>query len=42
LIALSASDNLMRGAAGSAVQNMYIMSGLDEKQGIMYSPLTPV
>jgi len=42
LIALSASDNLMRGAAGSAVQNMNIMSGFDEKQGIMYSPLTPV
>ena len=42
LIALSASDNLMKGAAGSAVQNMNIMSGFDEKQGIMYSPLTPV
>jgi len=42
LIALSASDNLMRGAAGAAVQNMNIKSGFDEKQGIMYSPLTPV
>ncbi len=42
LIALSASDNLMKGAAGSAVQNMNVMSGFDEKQGIMYSPLTPV
>ena len=42
LIALSASDNLMKGAAGSAIQNMNVMSGFDEKQGIMYSPLTPV
>ena len=42
LIALSASDNLMKGAAGSAIQNMNVMSGFDEKEGIMYSPLTPV
>ncbi|MDA0755732.1 MAG: N-acetyl-gamma-glutamyl-phosphate reductase [Crenarchaeota archaeon] len=42
LIALSASDNLMKGAAGSAIQNMNIMAGFDEVEGIMYSPLTPV
>ncbi len=42
LIALSASDNLMKGAAGSAIQNMNGMSGFDETEGIMYSPLTPV
>jgi N-acetyl-gamma-glutamyl-phosphate/LysW-gamma-L-alpha-aminoadipyl-6-phosphate reductase len=30
LIALSASDNLMKGAAGSAVQNMNVMCGFDE------------
>ena len=42
LIALSASDNLMKGAAGSAIQNMNVMSGFDEFEGIMYSPLTPV
>jgi N-acetyl-gamma-glutamyl-phosphate/LysW-gamma-L-alpha-aminoadipyl-6-phosphate reductase len=42
LIALSASDNLMKGAAGSAIQNMNVMSGFDEMEGIMYSPLTPV
>ena len=42
LIALSASDNLMKGAAGSAIQNMNVMSGFDEVEGIMYSPLTPV
>ena len=42
LIALSASDNLMKGAAGSAIQNMNVMAGFDEFEGIMYSPLTPV
>ena len=42
LIALSASDNLMKGAAGSAIQNMNVMAGFKEMQGIMYSPLTPV
>ena len=42
LIALSASDNLMKGAAGSAIQNMNVMSGFNEFEGIMYSPLTPV
>ena len=42
LVALSASDNLMKGAAGSAIQNMNVMSGFNETEGIMYSPLTPV
>ena len=39
LIALSASDNLMKGAAGSAIQNMNVMSGFDEFEGIMYLSL---
>jgi N-acetyl-gamma-glutamyl-phosphate/LysW-gamma-L-alpha-aminoadipyl-6-phosphate reductase len=42
LIALSASDNLMKGAAGSAVQNMNVMCGFDEMDGLRYTPLTPV
>ena len=42
LVALSASDNLMKGAAGSAIQNMNIMAGFDEMDGLKYSPLTPV
>ncbi len=42
LIALSASDNLMKGAAGSAIQNMNIMAGFDEMAGLRYTPLTPV
>ena len=42
LIAISASDNLMKGAAGSAIQNMNVMSGFDEMDGLRYTPLTPV
>ncbi len=42
LIALSASDNLMKGAAGSAIQNMNVMAGFDEMRGLNYTPLTPV
>ncbi|HSD04794.1 MAG TPA: N-acetyl-gamma-glutamyl-phosphate reductase [Nitrosopumilaceae archaeon] len=42
LVVLSASDNLMKGAAGSAIQNMNVMAGYDEMDGLHYSPLTPV
>jgi N-acetyl-gamma-glutamyl-phosphate/LysW-gamma-L-alpha-aminoadipyl-6-phosphate reductase len=42
LIVMSASDNLMKGAAGSAIQNMNVMCGFDEMDGLRYTPLTPV
>lgn len=42
LVVLSASDNLMKGAAGSAIQNMNVMAGFDEMEGLHYTPLTPV
>ncbi len=42
LIAISASDNLMKGAAGSAVQCMNVMCGFDESAGLRHTPLTPV
>jgi len=42
IVALSASDNLMKGAAGSAIQNMNLMCGFDETDGLNYTPLTPV
>jgi N-acetyl-gamma-glutamyl-phosphate/LysW-gamma-L-alpha-aminoadipyl-6-phosphate reductase len=42
LIAISASDNLMKGAAGTAIQNMNIMFGYNETEGLKYTPLTPV
>jgi N-acetyl-gamma-glutamyl-phosphate reductase len=40
-VLLSAIDNLVKGAAGQAVQNMNIMLDLDEKQGINHIPLSP-
>jgi LysW-gamma-L-alpha-aminoadipyl-6-phosphate/LysW-L-glutamyl-5-phosphate reductase len=42
LVSLSASDNLMKGAAGSAIQNMNVLYGFDETEGLKYTPLTPV
>lgn len=40
-IILSVIDNLVKGAAGQAVQNMNIMFGLDEKSGLNLIPLLP-
>lgn len=42
IIAIGAIDNLVKGAAGNAIQVMNIMLGLDEKQGIYDAPLHPV
>lgn len=42
LVMLSAIDNLMKGAAGSAVQSMNVSMGLDEKAGLSMAPLHPV
>ncbi len=38
LILISAIDNLVKGAAGQAVQNMNIMLGLDETAGLRMTP----
>ena len=38
LILLCAIDNLVKGAAGQAVQNMNIMLGLDEAMGLLHVP----
>jgi len=38
LILISAIDNLVKGAAGQAVQNMNIMLGLEETAGLMQIP----
>ena len=40
-ILMSAIDNLVKGAAGQAVQNMNVMMGWDERLGLMASPLFP-
>jgi len=42
VVFLSAVDNLMKGAAGTAVQDMNIMCGWDEKEGLWDSGLHPV
>jgi N-acetyl-gamma-glutamyl-phosphate reductase len=41
IIVISAIDNLMKGAAGTAVHNMNLMFGFDEKTGIDKIPLFP-
>lgn len=41
VIVLSAIDNLVKGAAGQAVQNMNIMFGLDETEGLKAPGLYP-
>lgn len=42
LVAFSAIDNLMKGAAGTAVQDMNIMCGWDEREGLRYSTPHPI
>jgi N-acetyl-gamma-glutamyl-phosphate reductase len=41
VIVLSAIDNLVKGAAGQAIQNMNIMYGLDEAAGLKQIALYP-
>jgi LysW-gamma-L-alpha-aminoadipyl-6-phosphate/LysW-L-glutamyl-5-phosphate reductase len=42
VVAVCAIDNLVKGAAGSAVQSMNLMLGLDETTGLRQLPLHPV
>ena len=42
IVALGATDNLVKGAAGNAVQSMNLMLGFDEKAGLEMAPLHPV
>ncbi len=41
VVVFSAIDNLVKGAAGQAVQNMNLMFGLDEKTGLMLLGTNP-
>lgn len=41
IVIMGAMDNLVKGAAGQAVQNMNIMFGLDETSGIKHVPMFP-
>jgi N-acetyl-gamma-glutamyl-phosphate/LysW-gamma-L-alpha-aminoadipyl-6-phosphate reductase len=42
VVSLAAIDNLMKGAAGSAVQAMNVMSGFEETAGLEFPGLHPV
>ncbi|MDE7067453.1 MAG: N-acetyl-gamma-glutamyl-phosphate reductase, partial [Schaedlerella arabinosiphila] len=41
IILMGAIDNLVKGAAGQAVQNMNLMFGLKESEGLEIVPLFP-
>ena len=41
LVVLSVIDNLVKGAAGQAVQNMNLMFGVEEKTGLQQLPVLP-
>jgi N-acetyl-gamma-glutamyl-phosphate reductase len=41
VVVLSVEDNLVKGAAGQAVQNMNIMFGFDERLGLTQTALVP-
>ncbi|MCD8119309.1 MAG: N-acetyl-gamma-glutamyl-phosphate reductase [Lachnospiraceae bacterium] len=41
VIMMGAMDNLVKGAAGQAVQNMNLMFGLPESEGLMQVPMFP-
>lgn len=41
IIMMGALDNLVKGAAGQAVQNMNLMFGFSETEGLQMAPLFP-
>ena len=41
VIMMGAMDNLVKGAAGQAVQNMNLMFGCEEAEGLLMAPLFP-
>lgn len=41
IIIMGAMDNLVKGAAGQAVQNMNLLFGLEETEGLMQIPMIP-
>ena len=42
VVVVSAIDNLMKGAAGSAVQSLNVMMGWDETAGLGFPGLHPI
>ena len=41
VVVLSVEDNLVKGASGQAIQNMNIMFGFDERDGLGAAALSP-
>lgn len=41
IIIISVVDNLVKGAAGQAIQNMNIKYGFDQEEGLIFSPVFP-
>jgi N-acetyl-gamma-glutamyl-phosphate reductase len=41
LTVIVVQDNLVKGAAGQAVQNMNVMFGFDESMGLDFAPIVP-
>jgi N-acetyl-gamma-glutamyl-phosphate reductase len=41
IVAISAIDNLVKGASGQAIQNMNLMCGLKEQDGIVGAGMLP-
>jgi N-acetyl-gamma-glutamyl-phosphate reductase len=41
VVAVSAIDNLVKGASGQAIQNMNLMCGLKEQDGLMHAGMLP-
>ncbi|HKK29341.1 MAG TPA: N-acetyl-gamma-glutamyl-phosphate reductase, partial [Alphaproteobacteria bacterium] len=41
LVVISAIDNLVKGASGQALQNMNLLFGLNETEGLLLEPLYP-
>jgi N-acetyl-gamma-glutamyl-phosphate/LysW-gamma-L-alpha-aminoadipyl-6-phosphate reductase len=42
IVAISAIDNLVKGAAGNAIQSMNLMYGFEETEGLRKAALHPV
>ncbi|MFN4133870.1 MAG: N-acetyl-gamma-glutamyl-phosphate reductase, partial [Candidatus Hadarchaeales archaeon] len=40
-VVVSAIDNLIKGASGQAIQNMNLMFGIDEREGLKTLPPRP-
>jgi len=41
MVIVSVIDNLTKGSSGQAVQNMNILFGLDEREGLNLLPIFP-